>query len=211
MALPHGDGVVKGAKKTCVIAGRSWGTLVVAAAAGLAISWPHLAGALIYKRADILAGQVWRLWTGHLVHYNPRHLWLDLAVFLAAGEWLEWITPRLARWFYGLAPRAISAVLFWGDPTLDRYAGLSGVATGVLVLLALVQLQRNAGEPRWFWLGVLLLVAVKIIVETAVHAPLFAQFDAGVRVVPLAHAGGIVCALLAFLVTKRKTGSFSSS
>ena len=77
----------------------------------------------------------------------------------------------------------------------------------MLVLLALVQLRRKAGEPRWFWLGVLLLVAAKIIVEATVRAPLFARFDTGVRVVPLAHVGGIVCALLAFLVTKRRTGS----
>ena len=42
--------------------------------------------------------------------------------------------------------------------------------------------------------------------EAAVRAPLFARFDAGVRVVPLAHVGGIVCALLAFLVASRQTG-----
>ncbi len=210
MALPQGNGTMNRAKKIREIAVRSRATLAIAAATGLAFVWPRLAGALIYERADIFAGQVWRLWTGHLVHYSPSHLWLDLAVFVAAGAWLEWIAPRLARWFYVLAPPAISAVLLWGDPTLERYAGLSGVATGLLVLLALVQLRRKAGEPRWFWLGVLLLVAAKIIIEATAHAPLFARFDAGVRVVPLAHVGGIVCALLAFLVTKRRTGNHQS-
>jgi rhomboid family GlyGly-CTERM serine protease len=206
MALPHGNGTVNSAEKTREIAVRSWATLVIAAAAGLAFAWPRLAGALIYERADIFAGQVWRLWTGHLVHYSPSHLWLDLAVFVAAGAWLEWIAPRLTRWFYVLAPPAISAVLLLGDPTLERYAGLSGVATGLLVLLALVQLRRKPSEPRWFWFGVLLLVAAKIVVEATVHAPLFARLDAGVRVVPLAHVGGMACALIAFLVTSRRTG-----
>jgi rhomboid family GlyGly-CTERM serine protease len=206
MALPLGNGTVNSAKKTREIAVRSWATLAIAAAAGLTFASPRLAGALIYERADILAGQVWRLWTGHLVHYSPSHLWLDLAVFVAAGAWLEWIAPRLVRWFYVLAPPAISAVLLLGDPTLEHYAGLSGVATGLLVLLALVQLRRNASEPRWFWFGVLLLVAAKIVVEVTVRAPLFARFDAGVRVVPLAHVGGLACALIAFLVASRRTG-----
>ena len=207
MALPHGNGTVNSAEKTREIAVRFWVTLVIAAAAGLIFASPRLAGALIYERADIFAGQVWRLWTGHLVHYSPSHLWLDLAVFLAAGAWLEWIAPRLTRWFYVLAPLAISAVLLLGDPTLEHYAGLSGIATGLLVLLALVQLRRNASEPRWFWFGVLLLVAAKIVVEVTVRAPLFARFDAGVRVVPLAHVGGLACALIAFLVASRRTGS----
>ena len=174
-------------------------TLFIAAAAGLAFVWPGLADALIYRRAAILAGQAWRLWTGHLVHYSPSHLLLDLAVFLVAGGWLEWITPRLTRWFYLLAPPAISAALLWGDPTLERYAGLSGLATGVLVLLALVQLRRDTGGSPWFWPAVLLLVAVKVVVESLGPAPLFARFDPSLRVVPLAHLGGIACALIAFL------------
>ncbi|MDD2763786.1 MAG: rhombosortase [Opitutaceae bacterium] len=178
---------------------RSWATLLIAVAAGLAFAWPGLASLLIYERAGLLAGQAWRLWTGHLVHFNSRHLLLDLAVFLPAGVWLELITPRLARGFYLLTPPAVSAALLLFDSTLIRYAGLSGIATGLLVLLALVQLRRKAGEPPWFWLGVLLLVAVKTAVEAVAPGPLFVRFDPGVRAVPLAHVGGIVCALMAFI------------
>lgn len=177
-------------------------TLSIAGVAGLAFVWPRFAGALIYERADIAAGQAWRLWTGHLVHYTVSHLVFDLAVFLAAGLWLEWIRPPLARWFYLLAPPAISAALWWGEPALERYAGLSGLATGVLVLLALVQRRRDAGAPPWFWPAVLLLVAVKVVVESTTQTPLFARMEAGVRVIPLAHLGGIVCALVAFLAAQ---------
>jgi rhomboid family GlyGly-CTERM serine protease len=194
------------AKKLGGSAARSWATLAITAAAGLAFGWPRLAGGLIYERADILAGQVWRLWTGHLVHYTSPHLLWDLAVFLPAGVWLEWITPRGARWFYLLTPLAISLFLLFSEPALGRYAGLSGVGTGLLVLLALVQLRRDSNEPRWFWLGVLLLVAVKIIVESITHAPMVVRFDADVRTVPLAHIGGVICALVAFLALWRKIG-----
>ena len=179
-------------------------TLGIAAVTGAAFAWPALAGALIYQRADILAGQAWRLWTGHLVHYTASHLLWDLAVFLGAGLWLEKIAPRLARWFYLLAPPAISGALLWGEPALERYAGLSGLAAGLLVLLALVQLRPGTNEPRWFWLAVLALVAVKVVVESTTHAPLLARFDAGFTVVPLAHLAGIGCALVAFLVWRKK-------
>ena len=146
-----------------------------------------MADALIYDRAAIAAVQTWRLWTGHLVHLNSSHLFWDLAVFLPAGIWLECIASALTRWFYALTPLLISCLLWMCEPTLRQYAGLSGVATGLLVLLALVQTRRDAAGPRWFWPAVLLLVAFKVIVETLVHAPLLVRLDPGIRTVPLAH------------------------
>jgi len=187
-------------------AARSWSTLAIAATAGLAFAWPTMAGGLIYDRVDVIAGQLWRLWTGHLVHFTGNHLLWDLAVFVPAGVWLESITPPGARWFYLLATPVISLLLFFLEPGLNRYAGLSGIATGLLVLLALVQLRRDANEPRWFWLGVLLLVAAKIVLELVTRAPLVVQFDAGVRTVPLAHLGGVACALAAFPIWRRAAG-----
>lgn len=166
-----------GAQKLTRIAARSWATLAVGIAAGGVFAWPRLADALIYDRGEILTGQVWRMWTGHLVHFNPGHLLWDLAVFLPAGAWLELTAPALARWFYALAPLAISALLLAAEPTLSYYAGLSGIATGVLVLLALVQLRRDTTGPRWFWPGVLLLVAAKVVMELRAEAPLLVRFD----------------------------------
>lgn len=194
-----------GAQKLARVAARLWATLSVGVAAGVVYAWPRLADGLIYDRAEIFAGQVWRMWTGHLVHFNPGHLLWDLAVFLPAGAWLELIAPALARWFYALAPLAISALLLGGEPTLSYYAGLSGLATGVLVLLALVQLRRDTGGPRWFWPAVLLLVAAKVVMELRAPAPLVVRFDSGVRTVPLAHLGGIACALIAWFLTAVRT------
>jgi len=190
------------AKRPAAALTRLAATLGIAVAAVAAYVWPRLADAWIYERPAILAGQVWRLWTGHLVHYSVSHLLLDLAVFVAAGGWLEWILPRPARWFYLLAPPVISAALLVGEPTLARYAGLSGVATGVLVLLALVQWRRDAAAPVWFWPAVLALVAVKVAVEARGTTPLFARFDPDIRVVPLAHLGGIACAAIAYLALR---------
>jgi rhomboid family GlyGly-CTERM serine protease len=189
---------------------RSWATLLVAAVALAVFAFPSLDQELLYRRTDLAAGQLWRLWTGHLVHFGWQHLAADLVVFLAAGVWLESLAPRMARLFLGLAPAAISGLLFFADPQLAFYGGLSGVAVGILVLLALVQTRCDRASPRWFWPAVLALVALKVGAESFSNTPLVASFGPDIKVSNLAHLGGIACALLAWPLAGReamRTGS----
>ena len=175
-----------------------WATVAVALAAMLIFSFPGLTDTFIYQRSLIFSGQVWRTWTGHIVHFGPTHLWWDLAVFLPAGCWLEHLRPKCAYWFYPLCPVIISVVLLIFDPTLERYAGLSGLATGTLVLLACIQLQ-NKKESPWIWLGVLLLVVAKLVLELRQGTPLLVSDFKNIRNVPLAHISGTGCGLLCWL------------
>lgn len=158
---------------------------------------------LIYDRHLIFAGQLWRLWTGHLVHFGRSHIFWDLCVFVPAGIWLERLHPRIARWFLAASPVFISALLLLCDPTLERYGGLSGVATGVLVLLACCRLRGGPNEPPWFWIAVLVLVAVKIGLELFSGTTLLVSGFTTVRNVPLAHVGGALAAVLLWLVSAR--------
>jgi rhomboid family GlyGly-CTERM serine protease len=175
-------------------AGRVWATLAIAAVAALVLSSPALAAWLIYDRALLLQGQLWRGWTGHVVHFGPSHLVWDLAVLLPAGCWLEYLWPARARWFYLGCPLAISAALMILEPTLLRYAGLSGLATGALVLLAGLQLRFGQNRPAWPWSAVLVLVAAKLVHELITGAPLMvSDFGDNIRSVTLAHLGGAVC------------------
>lgn len=179
-----------------------WATVVIAAAALVTFGFVPLADALIYDRSLIFSGQIWRTWTGHIVHFGSSHLLWDLAVFFPAGCWVERLNPRCARWLYLLGPIIISAVLLACDPTLERYAGLSGLAMGTLVLLAIIQL-TNKNESPWLWAGVLLLAAAKIVLELRQGAPLFVGDFAHIRNVPLAHLSGIGCALMCWLLLGR--------
>ncbi|SDS42058.1 rhombosortase [Opitutus sp. GAS368] len=172
-----------------------WATLALAAAAGLAFAVPRVGAACLYERGPILQGEVWRAWTGHLAHFGPGHLGWNLAVLLPAGCWLERLHPVRVRWLYLVCPLVISATLLVFDRSLDRYAGLSGLATGTLVLLAGRQLLVGAGEPAWIWLGVFALLGVKVAWETATGEPLLADGHS-FRAVPLAHLSGAVCGLL---------------
>jgi rhomboid family GlyGly-CTERM serine protease len=188
--------------KTARPAALPWATCALAAAA-IAIFLGNAGDAFIYERSLILRGQVWRAWTGHLVHFGPSHLFWNLTVFIPAGCWLERIRPGVARIFYAVSPAVITGILLLLDPTLMRYAGLSGVASGLLVLLACGQLQRGGREPRWFWLGVLALVAIKVGVELFTGRPLLVRDFGAIRDVPLAHLGGAGCALLAWAVSRK--------
>jgi rhomboid family GlyGly-CTERM serine protease len=177
-------------------------TLAIALVAALAYFFPQANGLLIYDRALILHGEIWRAWTGHAVHFGASHLLWNLAIFLAAGCWVERIRPRTTRWIYLLCPPVIAAALAILEPTLARYAGLSGVATGVLVFLGCVQLSKGSAEPTWFWVAIFGLVVVKIALETVTHAPLLVNDFSGVVVVPLAHISGAACGVAAWFVTR---------
>jgi rhomboid family GlyGly-CTERM serine protease len=179
-----------------------WGTVLITVAALITSAYAHLADVLIFQRSLIFSGQIWRTWTGHIVHFGPTHLAWDLAVFLPAGVWLENLRPRCARWLYLLCPVIISVLLLTFDPTLERYAGLSGLAIGTLVLLAVVQL-TNKNESPWLWLGVLVLVVAKLGIEIRQGAPLLVSDFANIRNVPLAHFGGVGCGLLCWLIVGR--------
>ena len=168
-------------------------TLVLALLAGLALMSDSVAGGLIYDRALIFKGEVWRMWTGHVVHFGPSHFIWNLTVFVPCGCWLERLWPVRTRWFYLACPLVISFALLCLDPSLVRYAGLSGLATGMLVLLAGLQLGRPKQEPGWFWLSVLILVTAKIVLELFTGNPLLVSGFTDVRTVPLAHIFGVVC------------------
>jgi rhomboid family GlyGly-CTERM serine protease len=181
-----------------------WATLALAAAAGLAFAVPRVGAALLYERGPILQGELWRAWTGHLAHFGPGHLGWNLVVLVPAGCWLERFHPVRVRWLYLVCPLVISGTLLVCDRSLDRYAGLSGLATGTLVLLAGRQLLGGAGEPAWVWLGVLVLVGAKIGWEMFTGEPLLAAAH-DFRAVPLAHVAGALCGVF---FAARLTGSF---
>lgn len=168
-------------------------TVLMALLAAAALQIDSVSRWLIYDRNLIFSGEIWRTWTGHVVHFGPSHFIWNLAVFVPSGVWLERLWPGRTRWFYAVCPLVVSVALLVLDPSLVRYAGLSGLATGMLVLLAILQLGRRNEEPAWFWISVLVLVGAKIGIELFTGAPVFVSGFGDIRTVPLAHIFGAVC------------------
>jgi len=189
-----------------------WSTLVAGALAVGAWFWPGAFDALAYNRAQILHGECWRLITGHWVHFSASHLFWDLAILIPAGALLERRNPTALRWTILLSPLAISLVLLAFDPTMAIYAGISGVAAGVLVALAVHGL-RTEPAARWVWLTVLALFALKVVLETSRGGhPLNPELTAqGVRSVPLAHIVGAAVGATAVLLTQRRNKQNSTA
>ena len=177
-------------------------TLLIAVVAVVVFLVPAVSGGLIYDRALLLHGEIWRAWTAHVVHFGSSHLFWNLAVFLAAGCWAERIRPRTTRWFYLICAPVIAAALLILEPDLGRYAGLSGVGTGVLVLLGCFKLDTHSTEPTRFWVAVFGMVVVKIALETVTHAPLLVNDSSDFIVVPLAHISGAACGVATWFVTR---------
>jgi rhomboid family GlyGly-CTERM serine protease len=163
-------------------------TIVVGLAGQEASTW------LRYDRQAILAGQIWRLFTGHLVHLGWPHLLVNLAglalVWALVGSALSnsrWVATSLA------CALAVSVGLLVFSPTVARYVGLSGVLHGLMVAGAVVQC-RAGMQKAWWILGVL---AGKLAWEQMAGPLPGSAAAAGGRIIVDAHLYGALAGLLA--------------
>ncbi|MBF1800786.1 rhombosortase [Alloalcanivorax profundimaris] len=109
---------------------------------GLAHAWVN--ATLRYDRAALEAGQIWRLFSAHLVHLNHWHTLMNLA---GLGLILFFFRDLLDRrrfwlWFLVSAP-LVSLAMFVLDPGLDWYVGLSGLLQGLLVYCLVIGWRGN--------------------------------------------------------------------
>lgn len=153
---------------------------------------------LLYDRAAVAGGEWWRLWTGHLVHFGWPHCVADAGLLAILGWLVERPQPALARWSLLVAPAVISVALFYFDPGMTRYGGLSAYNLGVLLYYAGHGWRRNWTD--WFWPAVLLIYVGELVLEiTAGHGTGggMIQFDdRAIHVATSAHIAGIACGLV---------------
>ena len=187
-----------------------WATTIVIALAFIAWLFSRtLTEVLIYDRAALLRGAVWRLWSGHLVHFSIGHLGWDLLVVGITGTWIECARFRGGRLLWVVVPPCISLILFFSEPSLARYGGLSGMATAS-VIFACLSAWRQHRSRRLLWAAIMTLVAIKTGVEFASQSAVFASFEGGeIHAAPLSHLAGACSAIAySFFVRppKNKTG-----
>lgn len=173
-------------------------TLVICAAALLVHSVPGLGPLLIYDRAAIADGELWRLLTGNLVHLSDAHLALDLAAFLIAGAIIE---QRGYRHFTTLCVSAaalIGVAIYLFEPQLQFYGGLSGVVTAAVVYLCL-QGMTESGGWRWLCAAMLTGLSAKLWIElVSGKSLLMIVGSVNFVAVPLSHLTGAVVAVILF-------------
>jgi rhomboid family GlyGly-CTERM serine protease len=179
---------------------------LVAVAALLTL--PALAGggvvaALRYERAAIAAGQWWRLVSCHLVHFDTRHLAMNLAG-LALLWWLFAADARPKDWLLVLlaAALAVGGGLYVLEPAVGWYLGLSGVLHGGWAAAAVFAWRRRRLEA----LATAGLLAAKLAVERTL-GPLSGALDAALPVIVAAHLYGALGGLAAAAALGRRPAS----
>ena len=164
---------------------------------------------LIFDRGAVARGEWWRIWTGHLVHFGWPHFVADAGLFLILGRLLEWEHPRLTWIALLLMPVVISASVYWFDPAMTRYGGLSAVNIGLLLFLACQGWQRSWVD--WFWPAVLVIYIGELVLEATQghgHGGGMIQFDdPSIHVATIAHIAGSAFGVGAwFVIFLRRRG-----
>jgi rhomboid family GlyGly-CTERM serine protease len=175
--------------------------------AALAVALHQLPGArelLAWDRAGLAGGELWRLISGHWVHWSSGHLAWDVATFAVLGAACELRARRSFVACIVIASLAISLALYLWLPGLDACAGLSGVDCalfawlGVEIVTERWRSQRVVAAALTALLGVAF--ASKVGFELATGGTLFvADLGSGVLPVPAAHLVGAGVGLAAAL------------
>lgn len=154
--------------------------------------------ALRYDRAALAGGELWRLFTAHVVHLSLRHalvnilglalLWALFARDYSARQWLAIVLAAVV---------AIDAGLWLLDSTVQWYVGSSGVLHGILAAGTLAQLRRAQPEG---WVLALLLVGKLLYEHFAGPLP----FSGSGPVLVTAHVFGVLGGAAAALALRPK-------
>jgi rhomboid family GlyGly-CTERM serine protease len=186
-------------------------TLVVGLAA-LAIGCSQSLGALLqFDRAEIVAGEIWRLVTCQMTHWNADHLRWDLLMFIGLGIVCELRSPWRMRVCVVAAAATVSGLVYLVFPDVKAYRGLSGVDTALFTLLA-TDLMRDAWNRQNYTLGfatlgLLVGLGLKTAFEAVTGHTYFVD-EQTARFVPLVwdHAvAGVVGIVLALRMTSGGT------
>lgn len=181
-----------------------WLTLTVAAAAIAVHLLPCTAGWLQYDRAALGRGELWRLLTAHLVHFDGNHLVWDLSVLLAFGGVCERASRRRCAAALGFAAAAITVTLWLWQPQFELYRGLSGLDCALVGLLAGALLRHSHRIAVTSGVIVLCAFAAKCAYELTTAQTVFASGD-GYVPVPLAHLIGLATGVVTSLIVSTQT------
>lgn len=175
-------------------------TLVLGSLSVILFLLPVFTTQWVYHRGGIEAGELWRILSCHWVHASWGHLLWNLGAFLVLGSLVE----RMDRLRFHLCVAGsavlIPAALWVGMPDLAVYGGVSGIASALFVLLAVLLLKREIADRNLPWVAgistALLAFLAKTGYESLMGKGIFVDLPSeGLVPVPLAHAAGALVGL----------------
>ena len=161
---------------------------------GVSRTWSAIDAAGLVKSA-VWEGEVWRLFTGSVMHGGLWHFFFNAAALYAFGKVVEvlvgWVYLPIVFFFSALAGAVLSLLLV---PATS--VGSSGGIMGIIGFLAVLGYYNRASLPPGF---------LKSILSTLALIALFG-LAAFVIIDNAAHAGGAICgALLGYLLLPHRS------
>ena len=171
-----------------------------------------VARVLELSRTALENGELWRIYTGHLVHASPAHLGWDLLAFVVLAHGCEQRDQARTATTLIAAASVVSIGVLLFDPLLATYRGLSGLDTALFALLVTLHWRRigGSGLSRPALAVACALLIAKLTFELTTGASAFVA-GTGFVTVPLAHVLGACCGLLGGLAPTPRSRSRSSS
>ena len=197
-----GRGALRPACRLCIC---------LACAAVLVQLFPWAQTALQFDRTALAAGQWWRMLTCHLSHWGWSHLAGDISAFVLLW-WLAKDRPGAVLRTIPLAAVAVSLAVYWFDAETVVYRGMSGINYALIAYLPASEAIRGRGLSRLGGIGLLGLIAAKVVYELMAGGALdFADIylPANVATVGAAHAAGLLTGILTALAPPTKRGTVS--
>jgi rhomboid family GlyGly-CTERM serine protease len=181
-------------------------SLLLSLAAAVIFVCPSLAARLEYDRTALAAGEIWRLFSGHWVHYGFDHFfWSVLAFGFLAAACERRSRPRLFV-CVTVSALVISLSVRFGLSSIRAYRGLSGIDSALVVLLfmELWSEANRSGRLKQIVIPAACLTAFvcKVSFEFATGDTIFVKsLGSGMVGVPLAHVTGAAVGFLVGLGT----------
>lgn len=180
---------------------RNWWATFLIVASILVLQYYHstLFNLLNFDPAFIRNGEYWRLLTCHFLHLGWNHVWLNLAGYLIITySFRDEIPGVMEIWTLLACGLGVGLGLFYFDPAMYSYAGLSGALHGFLLL----HLIRGLHTTRTYSLLFIIAVIGKLAWEQSPYADTAATAELiGGFVAVNAHlAGGITGLVLGIIM-----------
>jgi rhomboid family GlyGly-CTERM serine protease len=185
---PHEHHPARGGRTVCV-------SLVLTALAVGAFLAPGAADWLAFDRQAVSDGQLWRVLTGHWTHFSFDHLVWDVIGFACLAVMCERYGRTRFVACVAVSAVAISVTLWWAEPSMIAYRGLSGLDSALFGLLAVLVLREGIERGDRLRVGLVsvffALFVVKVSYEFINGATIFvSNYGPSVAPLPLVHLVG---------------------
>ena len=177
-------------------------TLLIALLVAAVWFLPGMQEWLEYDQRAVTQWQLWRLFTGHFVHYTIDHLGWSLGAFIVLGTLCECADRKQYLILLLLSAIGISVTLWAALPELSYYRGLSGLDSALFAVCCIKIIKERIRNHEWAWAALILLCGfgfiAKIVYEWLTQRMVFVT-DHFIPV-PQAHLTGAAIGLLFALV-----------